>query len=299
MSKQLNKSGVSPALRALITAGIIILVVATLFPFYWVVRTSLTPNSRIYVDAGRLLPPSPTFMNYPRVLGLVDAATSVALGGTGQSVNFLVNLKNSLIISVCVTFFSTLFSAMAAYAFSRLHFPGRDKIFYLILAAMMVPGVVMMIPNFVFVRQLGLLNTYAGVMAPGLIMTPYAVFFLRQFFLGINKEIEEAAYLDGAGQYQTFFTIILPLMQTALVTLAVTTFINTWNDYMWPLIVGKKEEIRTLTVALGVFRSQTPQGQPDWSGLTAGTVLAIIPALAIYGVFGKKIVNSVQFSGFR
>lgn len=299
MSKQLNRRGVSPVLRAVITAGIIILVVATLFPFYWVVRTSLTPNSRIYVDAGSLLPPSPTFMNYPRVLGLVDAATSVALGGTGQSVNFLVNLKSSLIISVCVTFFSTLFSAMAAYAFSRLHFPGRDQIFYLILAAMMVPGVVMMIPNFVFVRQLGLLNTYAGVMAPCLIMTPYAVFFLRQFFLGINKEIEEAAYLDGAGQYQTFFTIILPLMQTALVTLAVTTFINTWNDYMWPLIVGKKEEIRTLTVALGVFRSQTPQGQPDWSGLTAGTVLAIIPALAIYGVFGKKIVNSVQFSGFR
>jgi multiple sugar transport system permease protein len=299
MSKKLKRNNISPVLRVLITTGIIILVVITLFPFYWVVRTSLTPNSRIYVDAGRLLPPSPTFMNYPRVLGLVDAATSVALGGTGQSVNFLVNLKNSLIIAVGVTFFSTLFSAMAAYAFSRLHFPGRDQLFYLILAAMMVPGVVMMIPNFVFVRQMGLLNTYAGVMAPGLIMTPYAVFFLRQFFLGINKEIEEAAYLDGAGQYQTFFVIILPLMQTALVTLAVTTFINTWNDYMWPLIVGKKDEIRTLTVALGVFRSQTPQGQPDWSGLTAGTVLAIIPALAIYGLFGKKIVNSVQFSGFR
>jgi len=299
MSKKLNKSDISPVLRLLILAGIGILIIVTLFPFYWVIRTSLTMNSRIYVDAGKLLPPSPTFINYRRVLGLVDATTSVALGGTGQAVNFLVNLKNSFIVAVGVTVFSTLFSAMAAYAFSRLHFPGRDKFFYLILAAMMVPGVVMMIPNFVFVRQLGLLNSYAGVMAPAFIMTPYAVFFLRQFFLGVNKEIEEAAYLDGAGLYQTFFIIILPLMQTALVTLAVTTFINTWNDYMWPLIVGKKNEIRTLTVALGVFRSQTPQGQPDWSGLTAGTVLAIIPALAIYSVFGKKIVNSVQFSGFR
>jgi multiple sugar transport system permease protein len=130
-------------------------------------------------------------------------------------------------------------------------------------------------------------------------MTPYGVFFMRQFFMGINKEIEEAAYLDGAGQYKTFFMIILPLMQTALVTLAVTTFINSWNDYMWPLIVGKKEELRTLTVALGVFRSQTPQGQPDWSGMMAGTVLAIIPAMIIYSFMGKKIVNSIGFNGFK
>ena len=188
---------------------------------------------------------------------------------------------------------------MAGYGFSRLTFPGRDKVFMLILSAMMVPGVVMMIPNFVFVRQLGLLNTYAGVVLPAVFMTPYSVFFMRQFFMGINKEIEEAAYLDGAGQYMTFFMIIMPLMQTALATLSVTVFINTWNDYMWPLIVGKKESLRTLTVALGVFRSQTPQGQPDWSGLMAGTTLAIAPALAIYSVMGKKIVNSIGFSGFR
>ena len=130
-------------------------------------------------------------------------------------------------------------------------------------------------------------------------MTPYSVFFMRQFFMGINKEIEEAAYLDGAGQYRTFFMIIMPLMQTAVITLAVTIAINTWNDYMWPLIVGRKEDLRTLTVALGVFRSQTPQGQPDWSGMMAGTVLAIIPAFIIYAILGKKIINSIQFSGFR
>ena len=149
------------------------------------------------------------------------------------------------------------------------------------------------------IRDLKLLNTYWGVVLPALLMTPYSVFFMRQFFMGINKEIEEAAYLDGAGQYKTFFMIILPLMQTALITLAVTIFINTWNDYMWPLIVGKKDELRTLTVALGVFRSQTPQGQPDWSGMMAGTMLAIVPALIIYAFLGKKIVNSIQFSGFR
>jgi multiple sugar transport system permease protein len=278
---------------------VVILLVVTLFPFFWVVRTSLTPNKLVFTEATRMIPSQLTMKNYARVLGLVSAEESIALGGTGQSVNFLINLRNTLIIATVTTFFQVLFSAMAGYGFSRLTFPGRNKIFMLILSAMMVPGVVMMIPNFVFVRQLGLLNTYAGVVLPAVLMTPYSVFFMRQFFMGINKEIEEAAYLDGAGQYMTFFMIIMPLMQTALATLSVTIFINTWNDYMWPLIVGKKESLRTLTVALGVFRSQTPQGQPDWSGLMAGTTLAIAPALAIYSVMGKRIVNSIGFSGFR
>ncbi|MCR5762260.1 MAG: carbohydrate ABC transporter permease [Treponema sp.] len=278
---------------------ILILLLITLFPFYWVVRTSFTPASLMYSDAVKMIPSRITGMNYVRVLGMVSAEESLALGGSGQSVNFIVNVRNSLIIAFITTVCQVFFSAMAGYGFSRLKFPGRDKIFALILATMMVPGVVMMIPNFVFIRQLGLLNTYGGIVLPALLMTPYSVFFMRQFFMGINKEIEEAAYLDGAGQYRTFFMIIMPLMQTAIITLAVTVAINTWNDYMWPLIVGRKEELRTLTVALGVFRSQTPQGQPDWSGLMAGTVLAIIPAFIIYAFLGKKIINSIQFSGFR
>ena len=278
---------------------IAIFLVITFFPFFWVLRTSLTPNRLIFEESSRMIPSELTLKNYARVLGIMSTQEAISLGGTGQHVNFFINLRNSLIVSCFTTFFQVLFCSMAGYAFARLQFPFREKIFAAILAAMMVPGVVMMIPNFVFIRQLGLLNTYGGIILPALLMTPYGVFFMRQFFLGINKEIEEAAFLDGAGQYRTFFMIILPLMQTALVTLAVTTFINTWNDYMWPLIVGKKEELRTLTVALGVFRSQTPQGQPDWSGLMAGTVMAIIPALIIYGIMGKRIVNSIQFNGFR
>ena len=294
-----KKSKSIPASQVFIWLVILILLFITIFPFFWVIRTSLTPNSLIFSEATKLIPSTLTLKNYARVLGMLSTEEAVALGGTGQSVNFFINLRNSLIIAVVTTVFQVLFCAMAGYGFSRLNFPFRDKIFALILGAMMVPGVVMMIPNFVFIRQLGLLNTYAGVMLPALFMTPYSVFFMRQFFMGINKEIEEAAYLDGAGQYLTFFMIIMPLMQTAVMTLAVTIFINTWNDYMWPLIVGKKESLRTLTVALGVFRSQTPQGQPDWSGLMAGTMLAIFPALLIYLAMGKKIVNSIQFSGFR
>ena len=297
MAKKRTTLGIAGS--TIVKLTVVILLVVTLFPFFWVVRTSLTPNKLVFTEATRMIPSQLTMKNYARVLGLVSAEESIALGGTGQSVNFLINLRNTLIIATVTTFFQVLFSAMAGYGFSRLTFPGRNKLFMLILSAMMVPGVVMMIPNFVFVRQLGLLNTYAGVVLPAVLMTPYSVFFMRQFFMGINKEIEEAAYLDGAGQYMTFFMIIMPLMQTALATLSVTIFINTWNDYMWPLIVGKKESLRTLTVALGVFRSQTPQGQPDWSGLMAGTTLAIAPALAIYSVMGNRIVNSIGFSGFR
>lgn len=285
--------------RAVVAIVITVLLFVTIFPFFWVVRTSFTPHTLIYSESGRLIPSKMTVKNYPRILGMMSAEESLALGGTGQSVNFLVNLRNSLLVTVCTTVCQVLFCAMAGYAFARLRFPFRDKLFSLMLASMMVPAVVMMIPNFVFIRQLGLLNTFGGIILPALLMTPYDVFFLRQFFMGINKEIEEAAYIDGAGQYRTFFTIIMPLMQTPVITLAVTVAINTWNDYMWPLIVGKADKLRTLTVALGVFRSQTPQGQPDWSGLMAGTVLAIIPALIIYVILGKRIVNSIQFSGFR
>jgi multiple sugar transport system permease protein len=277
----------------------VILLFISLFPVYWVVRMSLTPNKQIVSGSASLLPPSVTATNYQRVLGFIDSATAVKLGGSGQKINFLRFLFNSILVSTIVTFSQVLFSAAGAYAFARLRFPGRDKIFSLYISALMVPSIVMMIPNFILVKNLGWLNTYMGIMAPALLMTPYAVFFLRQFFLGINRELEEAAYIDGAGKLKIFFKIILPISSTSLATLSVIAFITQWNDYMWPLIVGKDEKVRLLTVALGVFRSQTPQGSPDWGGLMAGTTLAIIPTLILFIIFGKKIVNSINFSGFR
>jgi multiple sugar transport system permease protein len=276
-----------------------VLLFVTLFPVYWVVRMSFTPNKLILSGAATLLPAQATETNYLRVLGFIDSATSVKLGGSGQKINFLRFLFNSLLVSTVVTFSMVLFSAAGAYAFARLRFPGRRALFGLYVSALMVPSIVMMIPNFILMKNLGWLNTYMGIMAPSLLMTPYAVFFLRQFFLGINRELEEAAYIDGAGRLRIFFRIIVPISSTSLTTLAVISFINQWNDYMWPLIVGKDEKVRLLTVALGVFRSQTPQGSPDWGGLMAGTTLAIVPTMILFIVFGKKIVNSINFSGFR
>jgi multiple sugar transport system permease protein len=271
----------------------------TLFPVFWVVRMSFTLNKQILSGSGTLLPREYTATNYLRVLGFIDSATSVKLGGSGQKINFLRFMLNSFFVSSVVTLCQVLFSAAGAYAFARLRFPGRKALFGLYISALMVPAIVMMIPNFILVRNLGWLNTYMGIMAPALLMTPYAVFFLRQFFLGINRELEEAADIDGAGKLRIFFRIILPMSATSLTTLAVISFIGQWNDYMWPLIVGKDESVRLLTVALGVFRSQTPQGMPDWGGLMAGTTLAIIPTMVLFIVFGKRIVNSINFSGFR
>ncbi len=285
--------------RILAWAGVGLLLFVTLFPFYWMLRTAFTFPTAIFKNTSSLLPVQPTLINFQRVLGTLDVATAVALGGTGQSINFLLALRNSIIVSVLIVAGQITFCAMAAYAFARLQFPFRNQIFAIYIAALMVPGIVMTIPNFILVRNLGWLDTFAGIVAPTFLMTPFAIFFLRQFFLGINREVEEASLIDGADVPVVFFRIVLPMTIPAITTLAVITFINSWNNYMWPLIIGNKENVRVLTVALGVFRSQTPQGAPDWTGLMAGTTLAIIPTFILFMVVGRKILDSIQFSGFK
>lgn len=277
----------------------IVLVFVSLFPLLWVVRMSFTPNKVIAGYPSALVPPGLDLTNFERVLGLIEGEAAVVLGGSGQKINVVGFFLNSLVVATVLTASQVLFSALGAYAFARLRFPGRRVLFGLYLAALMVPGIVMIIPNFILMKELGWLNTYLGIMAPGLLMTPFAVFFMRQFFLGINRELEEAAFLDGAGKIRIFFQLIVPISQTALATLAIITFINQWNDYMWPLIVGKDEAVRQLTVALGIFRSQTPNGSPDWGGLMAGTALALVPTLTLFLIFGKRVINSLGFSGFR
>jgi multiple sugar transport system permease protein len=151
----------------------------------------------------------------------------------------------------------------------------------------------------VLMKNLGLLNTFPGIILPFFFMTPFAVFFLRQFFLGISRELEEAAIIDGAGHIRIFFQIILPLSVAPITTLALLTFINAWNEYFWPLLVAQNDNVRVLTVALGVFKSQTPQGSPDWAGLMAAALVAAIPIVVLFLAFGRKIVNSIQFSGIK
>lgn len=284
-------------LLAWIALGVLLFV--TLFPFYWMLRTAFTFPTAVFKNTSSLLPVDATIINFQRVLGMLDVQKAVELGGTGQTIDFFLALRNSIIVSVIIVAGQLTFCAMAAYAFARLVFPFRNQLFAIYIAALMVPGIVMTIPNFILVRNLGLINTFAGIVAPTFLMTPFAVFFLRQFFLGINREVEEAALIDGASVPTVFFRVVLPMTVPALATLGVITFISSWNNYMWPLIIGSDVKVRVLTVALGVFRSQTPQGAPDWTGLMAGTTLAIIPTLILFLFAGRKILDSIQFSGFK
>jgi len=272
----------------------------TLVPFWWVVRTALSTKKELLASPDSILPVGFTLTNFARVLGQVDAATAIAMGGSGQKIDFWLFTRNSFIVTIATVVGQTFFSALAAYAFARLKFPGRDKLFNLYLAALMIPGIVTLIPNYLLIhRDLDWGNTFLGIVAPTLLMSPFAVFFLRQFFLGVNRELEEAAALDGASVFDIFWRVVLPISGPPIATLALLTFVGTWNTYFWPSLVGKDESVRVLTVALAVFKSQTPQGAPDWTGLMAATLISMIPTLGVFLVFGRRVVNSIQFTGFK
>ncbi len=285
--------------RALAWAAMILTLFVTLFPLYWMLRTSFSNNRALLENATSLLPADFTINPYKRVLGLSTPEEALAEGGSGAAINFWLYLRNTAIVAALITAGQVFFSAMAAYAFARMRWPGRDAVFFLFLTALMVPPIFTALPNFLTIRSLGLLNTLPGIVLPFLFMTPFAVFFLRQFFLGISREVEEAAKIDGAGHFRIFFRIILPMTAAPMFTLGLLTFITAWNEYFWPLLVGQTEESRVLTVALGVFRSQTPQGAPDWAGMMAATLIAALPIMILFIIFGRKVVNSIGFSGIK
>jgi multiple sugar transport system permease protein len=279
--------------------ALIAAVVLTIFPFYWMVRTALTPAADLYRDATALWPQNPTLINFSRVLGLVDAEQARAAGGSGAQINFLRYTMNSLIYSGLIAVVQTFCCAMAGYAFARLRFPGRDLAFGIIVAALMVPPIFTLLPNFVLVKELGVLNTIPGMVLPSLLMTPFAVFFLRQFFLSIPRDVEEAATLEGISRWGMFWRIVLPMSRGPLITIGLTTIVWSWKDYLWPLLVGKGESTRVLTVGLGVFLQQSPNRAPDWTGLMAGSVLSILPVLLLLIFLGKRLVQSMNFSGMK
>ncbi|MEU5341798.1 carbohydrate ABC transporter permease [Streptomyces sp. NPDC020766] len=298
-------TGVRPARRRLTfgravawtAMGLIVLV--TLLPFYWILRTALSTNAGLNTDPTNPLPVDLTTSGFERALGLQSAEEAIAQGGAGGGLDFWRYLLNSTIVSTLITGCQIFFSAMAAYAFARLRWRGRDRVFGLFLAGLMVPTIFTLLPNFVLIKQLHLVDTLFGIALPTLFMTPFAVFFLRQFFMNVPREIEEAALLDGAGKIRVFFRLILPMASTPIITLSVLTYITSWNDYFWPLMVSYSDSSRVLTVALAVFRAQTPATGTDWSGLMAATLIAALPMLVLFGVFARRIVSSIGFTGIK
>lgn len=283
--------------RALAWLMLIIALVITAFPFYWMVRTALTPAAELVGDSGKLWPSNPTLINFQRVLGMVSREEAIAAGGTGASINFPLYTLNSIIYAGGVAVVQTLACAAAAYAFARLRFPGRDTLFLIIIGGLMIPGIFTLLPNFTLIRDLGLMNTMLGMMLPAMLMTPFSIFFLRQFFLSMPLEVEEAAMLDGLGPLERFARIAIPMNLGPIATMVLITFVGMWKDYLWPLVVGRQEHTRLLTVALGVFQQQSPNTAPDWTGLMAGSTLSVLPALLILIFLGRQLVQSLSFSG--
>jgi multiple sugar transport system permease protein len=277
--------------------GLIILI--TLLPFYWILRTALSTNAGLNTDPANPLPVGLSTSGFERALGLQSAKEAIAEGGAGGGLDFWRYLLNSVIVSTLITGCQIFFSAMAAYAFARLRWRGRDKVFGLFLAGLMVPAIFTLLPNFVLIKQLHLVDTLLGIALPTLFMTPFAVFFLRQFFMNVPREVEEAALLDGAGKIKIFFRVVLPMAATPITTLAVLTYITSWNDYFWPLMVSYSDSSRVLTVALAIFRAQTPATGVDWSGLMAATLIAALPMLALFACFARRIVSSIGFTGIK
>ncbi|MEM7338471.1 MAG: carbohydrate ABC transporter permease [Actinomycetota bacterium] len=301
---------------------LIAVLIASLFPIYWSLRTSLTNNASLFDQPANVLPPEPTSFNFERVLGIGEITREEieAAGANDAKFSIVRAVINSMIVATAITIFQVFFCAMAAYAFARLRFWGREALFTVYLSALMIPPIFALIPNFLFVRDLqlrlgfatidlswlpfqgdlGYVNTYIGLMLPFIFMTPFAVFFLRQFFLGISREVEEAAVLDGAGHARRFFQVILPMSVAPIATLALITYVTAWNEFLWPFTVGKDESIRVVTVALNDFKSQTPGlVRPDWSGLMTATFVAGAPIIALFAVLGRRVVDSIGFSGIK
>ena len=276
-----------------------VVIVVTVFPFYWMLRSALSNNYAMIAHPSSPLPVGFTFGPFLRVLGLESSAEAVAQGGSGATVQILHYLVNSVVYAGVSTALIVFFSLTAAYAFARLQWRGRDLVFSLFLGALMVPGILTLLPNFVLIKDLGLLNTFAGMILPGAFFSAFNIFFLRQFMLGMSTEIEEAALLDGAGRLRLLFRLTLPMASGPVITLAILGFIGQWNDYFWPLLVTTDPSVEPLTLGLAVFKQSSPQTQPDWAGLMAATIIAALPMLVLFLAFGKRIVNSIGFSGLK
>ena len=288
-----------PVGRSLAWTYLVGVLFVTVFPFYWVLRTALSNNYSLDTHPSSLLPTGFTWGAFERVLGISSQAEAIAQGGSGATVNLGAYLRNSLIYASVLTFCVVLCSALAAYAFARLHWRGRNLVFSVFLCALMIPGILTLLPNFVFVKNLGLVNSFAGLILPGALFSAFDIFFLRQFMLGLSTEIEEAAILDGAGRLTVLFRIVLPMTSVPLTTLTLLTFINTWNDYFWPLLVANNQSTEPLTLGLALFKQASPETAPDWAGLMAATCVAALPMLLLFMVFGRRIVNAIGFTGLR
>lgn len=254
--------------------------IVTILPFVWMLLTSFKELGEILQYPPRWLPTEFRFENYSNAL---------------TAARFDKFYFNSLFIATAVTAGQLITCSLAAYAFARLQFKGRDVLFVIFLGTMMIPQQVTMIPGFMILHWLGWIDTYAALIVPGL-ASAFGTFLLRQFFLTIPKELEEAAFIDGCSRFGVLFRIILPLSKPALATLAIFTFMYVFNDFLWALIVTNSEDMRTVQLGLAIFRDRYVT---EWDKLMAGSVMATVPVLIVFFLGQQYFIKGITLSGLK
>ncbi len=257
-----------------------VVAVIALVPFIWTLSSSVKTIDTIFNDPWQIVPPHPRWSNYSNLWH------ELPIG------RWIFNSTYIVILAICGRL---VFTSMAAYAFARLRFPGRDYIFYAFLTVLMVPDEVTLVPGFVLIRQLHWYNTHFALIVPKL-SDAFAIFLLRQFFLSIPRELEDAARIDGASHWRVFTSIVLPLSKSALAVVAVLGFMDVWNAFLWPLVMIDSTSKFTLPVGLQFLNSAH---STDWPTLMAGNVIGLIPVIAVYLAAQKYFIEGITMSGLK
>lgn len=257
--------------------------ITMILPFLWMLSTSLKEPQAIYTFPPKWIPEPIIWASYLKVWKVVPFATFYL---------------NSILVALAVTVGQVFTSAFAAYAFSRLNFPGRDKLFFSYLATMMIPGSVTLVPVYILMVHFRWIDSYKALIIPAM-FSAYGTFMLRQFFMGIPRDLEDAARIDGCSLFGTFWKIILPLSKPILATLTSFTFMASWNNFMWPLLVTDSVEKKTLPIGLAYFQEVYQYTQPEWNLLMAGSILVTIPIIIIFIFNQKFFVESIKLSGVK
>lgn len=256
--------------------------VSMLYPFVAMVYLSLVNNHEIFLGGGNFFRAHLTLQNYINIL---------------KDIPLSIYFINSLFVAVTTTIGQVLFSSMAGYAFARFEFKYRDVLFLIILITMLIPPQVNIIPLFFLMRELHLINTYQALILPGL-FGGFGIFMIRQYFSSIPKDLEEAAKIDGCNPFQVFFKIAFPIALPVIVTLAIFTFVSSWNSFMWPLIVTNSEGMRTLPVGLAIFKGSFRE-ITLWGELLACSVICTIPVITIFLLGKKYFINDILQGGIK
>lgn len=256
-----------------------LLVVVT--PFVWMVLGSVKTNAELRQVPPTWLPESPTLDNYTSLF---------------SRLSFGRYFFNSTLVAVVVTVSNLLFCSMVGYALVMLRFRGKRVIFALIIGTLMIPGVVTFVPLFVLVANLGLVNTLPGLFLPFLV-APFGVFLMRQFIMSLPRDLVEAARIDGAGELAIFGRVILPLLGPAMATLGILTFLGSWNNFLWPLVVAQTNDTYTLPVALALV--STGQNQTEYGLLMAGATVVVLPVLVVFLLFQKRFIQGIATTGMK